>query len=202
MRASVPSMGALSLILATLAWGCGDEASSADLETAQAALFTARHLPGKSVTEPGLPAVCGPLPIFGEAGGRGAASRMFRLPSVRVQEAVGVFSSTDTATAVYKALITEKRTKCIQGSLGTFNGPDVSVSSSPPRDFGLSEESSTIRFLIRDPDGKVVGRVNAVSFRTGRCTATLVFLEESTPAPDSLVRETSEMAAGRMPATC
>lgn len=215
-------IGVLALIAAAFACGCGGgqgvyeatEPAGTDVastpsqkprtaaQIAGAALLSTESLPEGATTDRGVSSVCAPLTIFTQHDGQGAQTPMYRLPSVRVQEAVGAFESKQGAAAALKALATEDRRDCIAGALQLFNGPEVSVGISSSRNIGIGDESAGDRFVVTDPDGGIVGRASALSFRTGRCTATLLFIEKGETTASADIRKTSETAVGLMPSAC
>jgi len=175
------------VIAAILLSGCGgDGASPASAgessrspspNSPASLLLQEGDLPPGSVSVEALPEPCSPLVILEKEHAEAAGSPLYKLGSKAVGEAVGIAPSQKRAAAAVEDLGSQERLDCIGSTIQSF-GPleGVSLRSEKPEPIAEGEEGSMIRFLELDEQEKPVNSTALVSFRSGRCIATLLFL--------------------------
>lgn len=176
----------LLVIMAILFGSCGGgETASAPAGPSQSPssqspaflLLSENDLPPGPVKAEALPEPCSPIPLLEEQKAQVAGSPLYNLGSKYVGETVGIaFSERKAATAV-EELQAPERLSCVQSAIETF-GPraGVGVTVGKPEPVAEGEEGSMVRFLEVDAQSKPANSITIVSFRSGRCVATLLFL--------------------------
>ena len=92
-------------------------------------------------------------------------------------EAVGIAPSAEEAASALEELQGPERLDCIRSAIESF-GPseEVAVTVEDPEPVAEGEEGTMVRLLEVDTRSKSLDSTTIVSFRSGRCVATLLFL--------------------------
>lgn len=124
-----------------------------------------------------LPEPCSPINVLESQSAEAAATPLYELAFAHVGEAVGIAPTEKQAAAAVEGMQTPKRLSCIKSTIESFGpreGVDVTVGQPEPIPEG--EEGSLIRLLEVDARSKPINVTSIVSFKSGRCVATLLIL--------------------------
>lgn len=124
-----------------------------------------------------LPEPCSPIKVLEGQRARVAGTPLYNLGSNYVGEVVGIAPSEKEAAAAVKELQAPERLSCIQSTIESFgprDGDEITIGK--PEPVTGAEEGSMVRLLEVDAQSKPTSSTVIVSFRSGRCVATLLFL--------------------------
>lgn len=170
------------VVLATLLGGCGGgEAASVPAEESSQSpaflLLQEDDLPPGSVQAEALPEPCSPVYVLEEQNAEVAASPLYSLRSNYMGEAVGIAPSAKKAASALEELQGPERLSCIRSAIESFDpSEEVAVTVEDPKPVAEGEEGTMVRLLEGDTRSQPVDSTTIVSFRSGRCVATLLFL--------------------------
>lgn len=185
--------------------GCGDGESEtvsaqeppnpSSSQSPASLLLDKSDLPPGPVKEEGLPEPCDPVLVLEEQGAEAAGSPLYKLTSKIVGEAVGIAPSEEKATAALEELQTPERLACIKTTIESFGpGEGVEVTIEEPEPIAEGDEGSMVRLLEVDAQSQPVNSTTIVSFRSGRCVATLLFILRDGDAGDAFVENLTSRA--------
>ncbi len=125
-----------------------------------------------------------------------AGTPLYNLGSKYVGEAVGIAPSEKKAAAALEALQAPERLSCIQSTIEFF-GPreGVGVTVGKPDLIAEGEEGSKVRLLEVDAQSQPVNSTTIVSFRSGQCVATLLFLLQGGDAGNAFIDNLTSRAS-------
>lgn len=171
------AMQALVVVLAIFIVGCGGGQTGLVSGGPASLLLDEDDLPPGTVKAEALPEPCSPLIVLEGQNARIAVTPLYNLGSRYVGEVVGVAPSETEAAAAVKRLLAPERLSCIKVTIESF-GPreGVGVTVGKPEPVADGEEGSMVRLLEVDEQSNPVNVTTIVSFRSGRCVATLLFL--------------------------
>lgn len=181
--------------------GSGGASSNPNAAKPDSLLMTLDELPDGSAKGEAPPELCGPIPVFEEAGGKSALSSSFLVGSTRLVEAVAAFKAPAQAKSAYEGLNEHKRLACIATAIESF-GSASSVEVARPKTIDFGEEGTLVRYLALDDKGKAMGFSDVISIRDGRCTAALLLAVESGDPSESNFEPAAETAANRLSGAC
>lgn len=180
--------------------GCGEEAASPSGQAAPASLLIQESdLPPDAKAGDPIPEPCSPVPLMEEQNASTVVSSLFNLGRATVAEAVGVAPSEGEAESVLDSLQDEERMVCIQGVMENFGpGDGVSVELTTPVPRSEGDEGSLVRLTEVDQASEPVNSATIVSFRSGRCVASLLFVLKGGEPKEALIDRLSGRAEERL----
>jgi hypothetical protein len=180
----------LAVLLLLPIAGCGDggEATSnvQDVQDPAALLIQKADLPPGMARGESIPEPCSPIPILEQQGAEVAGTPIFSSKDSSVAEVVGVLPSVVEAQQALVALEARERMLCIQATIENFGpkeGDSVTVGGSEPRAEG--DEGSMVEFHEVDSTSEPLNSTAVVSLRSGRCIATMLFVNKA-EGPDEV----------------
>lgn len=193
----------LTVLLLVLFAGCGEDTEpSASLSGVEpSSLLVQKSDFPRNVEAGELPSeeACSPLSVLREQGGKAAISSLFTLQSEAVAEAVGVVPSEEAAQQALEELGQEDRLECVKEAIEGFTPKEGgSVEYVAPVPSSAGEEGSLIRFTGVNRASKPVSTTLIVSFRSGRCVASLLFLAKGQDGGKAFVDRVSNRADERL----
>lgn len=195
-RTWIPSPVLLVVLMALLG-GCGESEagplSGEDSSSkATALVLKESDLPVEVVRSEPLPEPCSPVDVLKEQDAKGAVTPLYVAPPKSVGEVIGITPSAKKAVAAMKQLHAPDRLECIGATMESFGQEEVGdVTMGKPEPIPEGEEGSRVRFVKVTAGWKSRSSTTIVSFRSGRCVASLLFLlkgeEPGTAFIDDLV---------------
>jgi hypothetical protein len=198
MLRSFARFGLATLVLALA--GCGStELVRIDQGGLGKAVVGLDDLPPRAeFTEDG-PEPCGPIPIIEQRASEAAVTKMFRVGSTRLKEAVGAFETGEQSTAAFDELVSSERGECIRESIERLSGSKVE--SEPLESLGLTDSESLARYTVTEPEEENVEQaIDIAAAKFDLCVAAIIIFQEDGSAESA--RRLFDAAVQPAAATC